>query len=38
MDKIYYFVIHAERMINKWLKDAEDCSESILMDNVKKIL
>lgn len=38
MDKLHYFVLQTERMLPKYLEDAEDRSERLLTDGVKGIL
>ena len=38
MEKFYYFILQNKRMFPKQLKDAEDWSKRLLMDDVKKIL
>ena len=34
MDKLYFYVLQADRMLLKWLKDAEDHLKHLLSSNV----
>ena len=34
IDKLYYYVLQADRMLPKWLKDAEEHSKHLMSSNV----
>jgi hypothetical protein len=34
MDKLYYYVLQADRMLPNWLKDAEEHSKHLMLSNV----
>jgi hypothetical protein len=38
MDKFYYYVLQADRMLPKWLKDAEEHSKHLMSSNVSRAI
>jgi hypothetical protein len=38
MDKLYYHVLQADRMLSKWLKDTKEYSKHLMSSNVWKVI